>query len=1255
MKHAWFLLILTLAPFTGAYAQDEQPCRDYDNILTRIQQAYDKGDLDVALEFVENLRACAPTKKEEAASWNKRILKKVQDQNARIAREKQRADDERDRAEANAEEARKKSIELENEKKQTERERNNARINAERAEKLVQTIKLDAVAGDVKEYDPTLAIMLADKACEFAQNHDELSVKIRRSIWENPYYVFYQASLEGHANRINAARYSAKGHYIVTASWDGYLGIWDSTGVIQQWLQVDNAGLLSLALSPDEQYIAAGAYSGFVYIYDMSGNLVRQFPAHTSDNGKGVYSLDFSPDGRYLLTGGGDHKARLWDWQKDAENTPKIELGLHRNVIYAVAFSPDGKKLLTASLDNTARIWDNRGVPLQHLKGHANAIFSACFSPDGKFVFTGSRDRSAKLWDAETGAFIRNFQGHTDEVTAVAFMPDGRRLLTAGKDGIARVWDLYGDESKVLRGHSRELIAIAAAPDNRHVVTAGADQTAKCWDLGATRFISTGEGHSGAVKTALFLPDGKTILTAGADKTARVWDLKGRQTAEFKGESEVHAAAISPDGNFIVTAGRDNTCKIWRNDGIEAARIAGHESDVMAVAFSPDSRQILTGSLDLTVRLWDLKGRLQRTFQGHTGEVFAVAWAPNGRHILSAGNDSTARLWPLVKGETKIFRHDALVSSCIFFADDKHFATGDYLGNVTMWEINGAQKWRMNLGVAITSLALSPDGQQILAGVYDNQDNTNNYKTTLLSAEGAILLEMRGHQGLINSVAFSPGGKTYLTGSEDQTAILWDHQGEELQRFKGHNLRIFGTALSPEADRIATLGLDASVREWSPNGRELHVYKATSQPVCIAYTPRTARLVTGFFDGSVELRSPGGSRTGGWAASDDGLYINALTCSPDERTLYTAFRDGGLRAWSLTGEKRWETTFSASLGALVCTPGGDTLLAGGYDGVIYLIDKQGREMHRFDSPLGIVTTLALSHSGRYLAAGSMSDTVGIYDLSTGKWLRKIKAHKGYVTAAAFSPDDHYLLTGGGVSLFSMLYENGAHDNALKLWSFDPRDTLAVFPLQVEAGGVGAAFFPGGDTLFTGNNTYFSLYYQIEKYLDSGKTAPISVAVQQELEVDLSQYDDPAVQNKRLMEQERQLIESMEEELAAAPDDPYLQRALADEYINLAWYAVLTKQPETAVASAQKALQIAPSQTWAYTNLALGYLCSNQWEKAEAIYLQWSRVDWSESGFPDQTGEPRLFLNAFLEDLDTMKAAKVECPLFGRAEEFLRKL
>ncbi|HEV3259806.1 MAG TPA: hypothetical protein VG013_23260 [Gemmataceae bacterium] len=114
----------------------------------------------------------------------------------------------------------------------------------------------------------------------------------------------------------------------------------------------------------------------------------------------------------------------------------------------------------------------------------------------------------------------------------------------------------------------------------------------------------------------------------------------------------------------------------------------------------------------------------------------------------------------------------------------------------------------------------------------------------------------------------------------------------------------------------------------------------------------------------------------------------------------------------------------------------------------------GKELRRLKGHEDEVSSLAFSPDGKTLASGSWDRTVCFWEVSTGKPRRAIPAHRGVVLALAFSPDGKLLASAG-------------QDRTVRLWDAGTGQELRRLPGHqsfVHA----IAFSPDGKLLASGS-------------------------------------------------------------------------------------------------------------------------------------------------------------------------------------------
>jgi RNA polymerase sigma factor (sigma-70 family) len=487
-----------------------------------------------------------------------------------------------------------------------------------------------------------------------------------------------------------------------------------------------------------------------------------------------------------------------------------------------------------------------------------------------------------------------------------------------------------------------------------------------------------------------------------------------------------------------------------------------------------------------------------------------VLFAPDGKSLASVGTTAApVRFWDLSTGRLLREhgeRRPGGQYGLAFAPDGKSFAVGDIDGQIHVWDVNTGKELRHFRGSSaqVSVLAYSPDGTRLAAASCLKRlpvnviDSEGSHIIRLWNtADGKELRQLAGHTDWVNTLAFSPDGKTLVSGSDDKTVRCWDPDtGREKQQLRGHQGGVDSVAFSPDGKLLASAGEAEAIRLWEVGtGKE---FKRLTHPASwVVFAPEGKTLASADREGArlwdvatgQEIRR---FRTDAWGArsvafSPDGRTlaatgnvihlwhvatgeeilpraghfggITSLAVAPTGRLVASAGSDCLIRLWEpLTGkEVRVLRGHPSAIRSLALSPDGGSLVSVSQeDGTIRLWDlATGRELRQFmglDEKESVFLEPAISPDGKLLAtAGS---TLRVWDMATGKELHRLKGHE-LTSSVAFSPDGKTLATEGG------------HDRTIRLW--DPAAGKERAHFQIPEGYFSClTFSPDGRTLASGS-------------------------------------------------------------------------------------------------------------------------------------------------------------------------------------------
>lgn len=525
------------------------------------------------------------------------------------------------------------------------------------------------------------------------------------------------------------------------------------------------------------------------------------------------------------------------------------------------------------------------------LEGHTQRVTSVSISASGQWIASGSDDQTVRIWQAN------GQQLHTleigEKVNDVAFSPNDQSIAVITTKGTVQRWSPKTGKQLSRFTAASQGTGLAFHPQGHQLATAGRESEIKIWADSTGKLVKTLSGHQGWVNAVAFNATGTVLVSASEDKTVRIWDVAQGQTLNIlpKQATAVTDIAISSDGQTIASSTEDGTIQLWTLTGKRLHTFQTENVVVTSVAFSPDGSTLVSTHADHSLRLWQVvTGKPLSTLKGHGAATLDAVFHPNSKTLVSASVDKQVRVW----ATPSIFETASLLLAMAVSPDQQTLATASVDGRIQLWRSDpqvGQLPFKSFNGdlQPVYSLRFSADSQQLVSG-HDKAIRVWDIH------EGTVQRTLSGHQGKVNSLDFSPNGKTLVSGSDDQTIRLWDAAtGKRVKTIQAHDGPVTSVDFGPRY--LASGSDDETVKLWQLDGTPVKTLTGHGLAIAqIQFNSEGDILASASWDNTIKL----------W---QDGTLVQTLTGHqngvmslaflPDQRILISGSPDQSVKAWQV--------------------------------------------------------------------------------------------------------------------------------------------------------------------------------------------------------------------------------------------------------------------------------------------------------------------------------------------------------------------
>ncbi|KAF9531251.1 WD40-repeat-containing domain protein [Crepidotus variabilis] len=312
-------------------------------------------------------------------------------------------------------------------------------------------------------------------------------------------------------------------------------------------------------------YLVTASYDGQIRMFDYSKNLVTSTQVHSAPLSS--VCLISSDETTYTFASSSqDMTAHVTQVVLTSDVTPSSKvlasLHLHTASLSSVSSSINGSNLLTSSWDGLIGLWDT-------------TIPSTDEVPE---PLLNERDRKKRRRIEETDKPKRKaprnvLKSHTARVSKSIFSPSNQtKALSCGFDSTVRIWDTeYGVCEHTFTASERPFLDLAVTKDGTTALATSTDRTMTMYDLRtSSNSLTASSAHFLHPSTPSCVAIGETnshqVVTGAYDGLVRVWDLRSTKgpVATFKAWDGVKKVLSVDWKRGLVGVGGEGGVEVWR-------------------------------------------------------------------------------------------------------------------------------------------------------------------------------------------------------------------------------------------------------------------------------------------------------------------------------------------------------------------------------------------------------------------------------------------------------------------------------------------------------------------------------------------------------------------------------------------------------------------------------------------------------------------------------------------------------------------